>query len=876
MAPKIIIAGAPASGKGTQCEFIKAEYGCIHLSTGDMLREAVKSGSDLGKEAKGHMDSGGLVPDKLIIDIIVARLAEADCVEKGWLLDGFPRTKAQADALAAAGLAPDAFILLDVPDEILVERVVGRRADPETGIIYHVKFKPPPNDTIANRLTQRSDDTEEAAKERVKTFHDNVDAIVGAYTDCMLRVDGNREANLVWAQLRAAIPKMFKKEAVFVLGGPGSDRERVANTLSVQFQDHTLINVDELLSSAEGVEKDKELIIDAMKKGALVDPKVVTTAIKTRMLTSAGQKFILDGYPRSKAELDAWAEMCGSQCFYDTVLYVDSPLESMKANLVADPKTEPLATTLLSNFVGSTIPLFDLFSRTNKLRVVSTDGVPKDVVTQRASRLLRANAVLRPYERTFAMIKPDAVGTVGAVPAILEAIAGVNLSVVFTKLVQLTEDAASAFYVEHSARPFFPRLKQFMTSGPVLAMILEGTDAIRTWRILMGPTNTQVAEKEAPNSLRARFGTDGTMNATHGSDATHTAMREIDFWTNPESPGGKLPEIVLPSEQSLPEPELDDFGEPVKSSEEEEFMRKLAACSSGIPVATPLEVQDTYAMIKPLVAEANYTEIMDIIAAQGFTVVAEMKIKLSKTQAELFYEEHKGKSFFGPLVEYMTSGPVVALHLRREYAIGAWRHLIGPTNYEKARAARPDSLRGLFALDGTRNACHGSDSSGSARRELGFFFSVGSCAPDLLLQDNLAQASTADSPAKVASTAKPPQSPPKRYAGQVRAPPQINKADLALMEAYANYDVEPVMSELLQQLMVSRPEDVTGFALQTLASMHMKKGLELPSFPAVGGLPLNKLNPVISSPRDTSMEGKAPLPAINGDDDSIAAVTGEG
>ena len=875
MAPKIIIAGAPASGKGTQCDFIKAEYGCVHLSTGDMLREAVKSGSVLGKEAKGHMDSGGLVPDKLIIDIIVARLAEADCVEKGWLLDGFPRTLAQAESLAAAGMTPDAFILLDVPDEILVERVVGRRSDPETGIIYHVKFKPPPNDEIANRLTQRADDTEEAIKTRVKNFHDNVDAILGAYTDCMLRLDGNRDPNLIWAQLRANIPKMYKKEAVFVLGGPGSGREGLAKTLGSQFPDHTLINVDELLLSAEGVEKDKELIVDAMNKGAFVDPRVVTTAIKTKMLRSVGKKFILDGYPRCKAELDAWADMCDATCFYDTVLYVDSPLEAMKDNLLADPKKAPLSNTLLSSFVGSTIPLFDMFSRVNKLRVVSTDGVPKDVVVQRASRLLRANGILRPYERTFAMIKPDAVGTVGAVPAILEAIAGVNLTVVYTRLVQLTEEAASAFYAEHAARPFFPRLKQFMTSGPVLAMVLEGTDAIRTWRILMGPTNTQVAEKEAPNSLRAKFGTDGTMNATHGSDAVHTAMREIDFWTNPENLGGALEEMVLPSEQSLPPPELDDFGEPVKLSEEEEMQRKLASCSSGIPATTPLEVQDTYAMIKPLVAEANYTEIMDVIAAQGFSVVAEMKIRLSKTQAELFYEEHEGKGFYDSLVEYMTSGPVVALHLRKEYAIGAWRHLIGPTNYEKARTTRPDSLRALFALDGTRNACHGSDSAGSARRELGFFFSVGSCAPDLLLQDNLAQTGTAESPAKVASTAAPPKSPPKRYAGLVRAPPQINKADLSLMEAYANYDVEPVMSELLQQLMVTRPEDVTGFALQTLASMHMKKGLELPSFAMTeGGLPLNKLNP-ISSPRDSSLEGKAPLPAINKDNSSVAAVSEE-
>jgi adenylate kinase len=209
--PKIIIAGAPASGKGTQCEFIKAEYNCVHLSTGDMLREAVKAGTPLGLEAKGYMDSGGLVPDKLIIDIIIARLAEPDCVERGWLLDGFPRTRAQADALAEAGLTCDSFILLDVPDELLVERVVGRRADPETGIIYHVKYKPPENEAIAARLVQRSDDTEEAIMVRIKNFHNNVASIIDAYKPQLLSVDGARAPKAVWAQLRSNIPRACKR-----------------------------------------------------------------------------------------------------------------------------------------------------------------------------------------------------------------------------------------------------------------------------------------------------------------------------------------------------------------------------------------------------------------------------------------------------------------------------------------------------------------------------------------------------------------------------------------------------------------------------------------------------------------------------------------
>jgi adenylate kinase family enzyme len=361
------------------------------------------------------MDSGGLVPDQLIIDIIIARLAESDCVEKGWLLDGFPRTRAQADALSAAGLAPDVFLLLDVPDAMLIERVIGRRTDPDTGIIYHVKFKPAPNDEIASRLEQRSDDTEEAITVRIKAFHENVSAIIDAYTSNLLRVNGNRDANLVWAQLRANIPKMCKKEAVFMLGGPGSDRDSIAAALTVRHPDHTLINVDDLLLSAEGVEKDKELIQEAMKSGKLANATTVVTAVRAKILGSSGRKFILNGFPRSKDELDKWADMCGADCFYDSVLYTDCALETMKAKLLSNDATAPIANTLLSTFVGSTIPIFDLFMRINKLRVVSTEGLSAAIPIERASRIIRANSVLRPFERTFAMIKPDALSAIGTV-----------------------------------------------------------------------------------------------------------------------------------------------------------------------------------------------------------------------------------------------------------------------------------------------------------------------------------------------------------------------------------------------------------------------------------------------------------------------------
>lgn len=191
IAPKIIIAGAPAAGKGTQCEIIKKELGVIHLSTGDMLRAAVKDGTELGVKAKEFMDAGQLVPDDLIINVVVERLQQPDCQSKGWLLDGFPRTRAQADAIAALGIVADSFILLDVPQEVLVERVTGRRTDPETGKIYHMKFSPPTDPEITSRLVQRSDDTEEKIVVRYQEFCSHVDSVRECYRDITLWVDGS-------------------------------------------------------------------------------------------------------------------------------------------------------------------------------------------------------------------------------------------------------------------------------------------------------------------------------------------------------------------------------------------------------------------------------------------------------------------------------------------------------------------------------------------------------------------------------------------------------------------------------------------------------------------------------------------------------------
>lgn len=202
---KILISGAPASGKGTQCEFLVQHYGVVHISTGDMLRVAVKAQSPLGLEAKVCMDAGELVPDELVISLLKDRITQKDCVEKGWLLDGFPRTAVQAHALRDAGVVPTSVILLKVPDEVLIERVVGRRLDPETGKIYHVKFNPPVDPVITGRLIRRSDDTKEKALVRLKNYSTHAQSILDQYSGLVCKIDGNRGKQEVFSDLLVSI-----------------------------------------------------------------------------------------------------------------------------------------------------------------------------------------------------------------------------------------------------------------------------------------------------------------------------------------------------------------------------------------------------------------------------------------------------------------------------------------------------------------------------------------------------------------------------------------------------------------------------------------------------------------------------------------------
>lgn len=206
---RMILVGPPGAGKGTQAARLVDALGIVHISSGDMLRAAVKAGTPLGVKADGFMKAGALVPDDLVIDLVLERISQPDAAQ-GFMLDGFPRTRPQAEALdramSQAGHALDVVLLIEVPDELIVERITGRRSDPETGAIYHLTFNPPPAE-VRDRLVQRKDDTEEACRARLEKYHAETAPIVPFYEEkgLLARVDGVGDLDQVQARIRGVL-----------------------------------------------------------------------------------------------------------------------------------------------------------------------------------------------------------------------------------------------------------------------------------------------------------------------------------------------------------------------------------------------------------------------------------------------------------------------------------------------------------------------------------------------------------------------------------------------------------------------------------------------------------------------------------------------
>jgi len=216
---RLILLGAPGAGKGTQATFICQKYGIPQISTGDMLRAAVKAGTPLGIAAKKVMDAGGLVSDGLIIDLVKERISQPDCTN-GFLFDGFPRTLPQADAMKAANVKLDYVLEIDVPFESIVERMSGRRSHAPSGRTYHVKFNPPKQDGLddvtGEPLIQREDDKEETVKKRLEVYNAQTRPLVNYYSE--------------WARTGASDAPQYR--AISGLGSVDEIKERTFSALA--------------------------------------------------------------------------------------------------------------------------------------------------------------------------------------------------------------------------------------------------------------------------------------------------------------------------------------------------------------------------------------------------------------------------------------------------------------------------------------------------------------------------------------------------------------------------------------------------------------------------------------------------------------------
>jgi nucleoside-diphosphate kinase len=280
-------------------------------------------------------------------------------------------------------------------------------------------------------------------------------------------------------------------------------------------------------------------------------------------------------------------------------------------------------------------------------------------------------------EKTFAMIKPDCYPHIGKIIDIIEHSGFVIGNI---KMAKMTLADAEEFYAEHKGKPFYTGLTNFICSDFVVGMELVAEGAIAKWRKLIGPTNCDVARKEAPNSIRAIFGQEGVRNACHGSDSPGSAQREIDFF----------------------------FGEKSK-------LKTTAVLNNC-----------TCCVIKPhVVFEANAGRIIDQILSEGFEISALQMFFLDKATSEEFLEVYKGVlPEFGAMSGHLTTGPSIVLEVRQENAVNSFRDLCGPHDPEIAKTLRPSTLRAKFGSDRVKNAVHCTDLAEDGPLEAEYFFTV--------------------------------------------------------------------------------------------------------------------------------------------------------
>lgn len=367
------------------------------------------------------------------------------------------------------------------------------------------------------------------------------------------------------------------------------------------------------------------------------------------------------------------------------------------------------------------------------------------------------------------MIKPNAVKA-GATDAIIDAAKAAGFVVKMQEHATLSREQAETFYGEHKGKGFFGKLVNFMTSGPIVKLVLERENAIAAWRALLGPTNSLTAKTDSPSSVRALYGKDGTENAAHGSDSPDSAAREIDimfpeqstmvvmqaFADDEAGAGIALAQQIFRAQKfavsakrtSLSEDEAGIIGGGCPSGKVlamvltrsgavaalsalsayfSKYVQTAYVSADAATAAAAIEavfpVQQTVAVIKPDAVGSKAAIIAELEEA-GYTVMKQEDETLSETKAAVLYAEHKTEGFFDDVKAHMSSGPCTKLLLQSRGAVACFRELIGPTDPEAAKEADPGCLRAKYGTDTGANAVHGSKNAAAASRECDVLFAT--------------------------------------------------------------------------------------------------------------------------------------------------------
>eukprot|EP01052_Picozoa_sp_SAG31_P018137 SAG31_NODE_1271_length_9064_cov_10.148912_10_plen_786_part_00 len=324
--PKIILTGAPASGKGKLSEMIVQKYGVRHVNTGELIRNAMQSQSDSGLVAKTHVERGQPVPDDALVQIVVDALMNPVMTKEGWILDGFPRTKEQALALKEGGMVPDVYLVLDLPDDVLIDACLHRRLDPVTGKMFHIVDEPPPSE-IEERLLHREEDTEEVLVSRLRDYHRNVEAIASVFSGHVRSVDGDRPAKEVFDEMCKRIENIAVAPRVVLAGAPASGKGAHCERIMAKYRKLVHVTTGEAIKVAAAARTDLGMRAKAyMENGDTVPDEVLIPIMIDYLRQEKVQRcgWLLDGWPRTAKQA---AAMCSAKMQPHVFLVIDVPDE---------------------------------------------------------------------------------------------------------------------------------------------------------------------------------------------------------------------------------------------------------------------------------------------------------------------------------------------------------------------------------------------------------------------------------------------------------------------------------------------------------------------------------------------------------------------